>query len=129
MSEDDMLTLNKYVSALRDRVLSKRHPAKTPVFQSTAKPSALNCINWLVNRLLIGWLWPIRFDVRIETMVSIVTSNLVGQNSLVNCRLSAGNRQNFFFYTIGHRCRLITPKNIVCRKNHLFQCSKSLNVA
>jgi len=47
-------------------------------------------------RLLTGKFWPIRFDVTIETIVSIVTSKLVGQNLAVNCRLSACNHQNFF---------------------------------
>ena len=36
------------------------------------------------------------FDVTIETIVSTVTSNLVGQNLPVNCWLSIGNRQNLF---------------------------------
>ena len=36
------------------------------------------------------------FDVTIETIVSIVTSNLIGQNPPVNSRLNFGSRQNFF---------------------------------
>ena len=51
----------------------------------SAISSAPNCIKqvwWLpeLNRHLTGIFWPTRFDVTIETIVSIVTSNLIGQN-------------------------------------------------
>ena len=52
---------------------------------SYTQPPALNCIKqfwWSpeLNRHLTGIFWPTRFDVTIETIVSIVTSDLTGQN-------------------------------------------------
>jgi len=45
------------------------------------KSSGPNCIKTLVsNRHLTGMFWPTRFDVTIETIVSIVMSNLIVQN-------------------------------------------------
>ena len=55
------------------------------------------------NRHLTGIFWPTRFDVTIETIVSIVTSNLIGQNQSVRSRLS-----NQFLYTI--QCWLVCVK-------------------
>ena len=71
----------------------------------SALATAHNCIKqfwWLpeLNRHLTGIFWPTRFDVTIETIVLIVTSNLIGKNKPVRSRLS-----NQFLYTI--QCRWI----------------------
>ena len=51
------------------------------IFMCLIWSSGSNCIKGFDGyRHLTGIFWPTRFDVTIETIVSIVTSNLIGQN-------------------------------------------------
>ena len=59
------------------------------------KPFCSLFLNCSPDRLYTGRFWPTRFDVTNETIVSLVTSNLTGQNQPVRSRLS-----NQFLYSI-----------------------------
>jgi len=70
------------------------------LFVITGQNISANCIKKclrlpILNQQLTSRFWPTRFDVTIETIVLIVTSNMIGQNQPVRNGLS-----NQFLYTI-----------------------------